>query len=409
MTRRVCRFCAQPDPALVLDLGSQPLANAYRAPEERDRMEPHFPLPLLFCPSCALLQTIAAVGADQLFSDYLYFSSYSSSWVEHARRYVAMIGTRLGLDGRSKVIEIASNDGYLLQFFVKAGIPCLGVEPAANVAQAAKAKGVESLVAFWGADTAARLAGRWGKADLILGNNVFAHVPDLTDFVKGLKAALAPRGTVTLEFPHARKMIEEVQFDTIYHEHFSYFTLLAARRILASQGLAVYDVEELPTHGGSLRLYAGHAGDHALAPAVARLIESEEAGGYGALARYRGFAEDARRVKRDLLEFLIGAKRAGRSVVGYGAAAKGNTFLNYCGIGGDFLDYVVDRSPHKQGRFLPGSGLPIHPVERVGETKPDYLLILPWNLKAEIAEQMASIRNWGGRFVTAIPRLEIGP
>jgi SAM-dependent methyltransferase len=407
MMHRHCRFCGAAAPAEVLDLGAQPLANSYLAPEKLDQAEPHFPLPLLFCPACGLLQTIDAASSDAIFSEYLYFSSYSTSWVEHARRYVEDITSRLGMHSGSRVVEIASNDGYLLQFFVAAGIPCLGIEPAANVAEAARAKGVDSLVAFFGKDTAASIAAERGSADLIIGNNVFAHVPDINDFVAGLKLLLAPGGTITLEFPYAVRMIEDVQFDTIYHEHFSYYTLLAASRIMQAHGLTIHDVEQLPTHGGSLRIHAGHAGAHEVAKSVTDMLRAETESGYGTLARYLGFAEDTRRVKRDLLDFLIQARRSGKSVVGYGAPAKGNTLLNYCGIRTDLLDYTVDLSPHKQGHFLPGTRIPIAAPSRIAETRPDYVLILPWNLKAEIMSQMSHIRDWGGRFVVAVPRLEV--
>jgi hypothetical protein len=391
----------------VLDLGAQPLANSYLSPERLDQAEPHFPLPLLLCNDCALLQTIDAASSHDIFSDYLYFSSFSTSWVEHARNYVEMIAKRLKLGAGSKVVEIASNDGYLLQFFVQKGIPCLGVEPAANVAVEARKKGVESLVAFFGVETATKMAAERGQADLMIGNNVFAHVPNINDFVGGLKIALAPTGTITLEFPHAVRMVEEVQFDTIYHEHFSYYTLIAASRIMAKHGLEIYDVEQLPTHGGSLRIFVGHQGAHPVGPAVTNLHRQETEAGYGSLPRYLGFAEDTKRVKRDLLEFLIGAKRSGKSVVGYGAPAKGNTLLNYCGVRTDFIDYTVDRSPHKQNHYLPGVRIPILSPEHMQETKPDYVLILPWNLKEEIMGQMAHIREWGGRFVVAVPKLEI--
>jgi len=388
-----------------------PLANSYIKPEQRSRMEPFYPLHVYVCSACLLVQLEQFSSPHDIFSDYAYFSSFSDSWLAHAKRYVDMIADRFQLGRDSKVVEIASNDGYLLQNFVARGVPVLGVEPAANVAEVAKQKGVNTTVAFFGEKTARDLvADGWG-ADLIIGNNVLAHVPDLNDFVKGLKVLLKPTGLITMEFPHLVQLMEQNQFDTVYHEHFSYFSFLAVEKVFARHGMTLFDVEELPTHGGSLRIYARHAQDSSK-PIGARahdLKAREEKAGFGRLDHYLSFGPLVEATKRKLLSFLIAAKQEGKRVVGYGAPAKGNTLLNYCGIRTDLIDYTVDRSPHKQGHFLPGVHIPIHSPEKVRETRPDYLLILPWNLREEVMEQMAFIRDWGGKFVVPIPEVKVYP
>jgi SAM-dependent methyltransferase len=376
-------------------------------------MEPFYPLHVWVCEACFLVQLEAVVDPAEIFGagDYAYFSSYSDSWLAHARAYTEQMIGRFDIDRRSRVVEIASNDGYLLQYFREKGVPVLGIEPASNCAAAARAKGIETEVAFFGLETARRLAAERGKADLLLGNNVLAHVPDLNDFVAGLKLLLAPEGVLTLEFPHLMRLVEGNQFDTIYHEHYSYLSFGTVEQVFAHHGLVLFDVEELATHGGSLRIYGHHVerSDEPVEPAVHALRAREETAGMRRLDYYTGFAEKVHETKRGLLEFLIGARRAHQRVAGYGAPGKGNTLLNYCGIRTDFIDYTVDRSPHKQGNYLPGSRIPIHPPERIFETRPDYLLILPWNLRDEIMDQMAGIRAWGGQFLVPIPELKILP
>jgi SAM-dependent methyltransferase len=391
------------------DLRTSPLANEYLQAEDLARAERYYPLTVFVCESCLLVQLPESESPESIFSDYAYFSSYSDSWLRHARRYVEEVTDRFALGSHSRVVEIASNDGYLLQYFVERGIPSLGIEPAANVARTATAKGIPTRVEFFGTASARRLAGEGMRADLLLGNNVLAHVPDLRDFVRGLALLLADDGVLTMEFPHLQRLIEQNQFDTIYHEHFSYFSFTVVRAVFASVELVLFDVEELPTHGGSLRIFARHAADASkpVTPAVERLVASESRAGLDDPAVYDRFAARVRETKRRFLSFLLEARAGGASIVGYGAAAKGNTLLNYCGVGTDLVDYVVDRSPHKQGRYLPGSRLPIYPPERIAETRPDYVLILPWNLKEEIVAQMASIRDWGGRFCVAIPELTV--
>ncbi len=411
MGQSQCRSCGTTLAHTFVDLGMSPLANSYIKPEQRSRMEPFYPLHVYVCPACLLVQLEQFSSPHDIFSDYAYFSSFSDSWLAHAKRYVEMIVDRFQLGRDSKVVEIASNDGYLLQNFVARGVPVLGVEPAANVAEVAKQKGVNTTVAFFGEKTARNLeADGWG-ADLIIGNNVLAHVPDLNDFVKGLKVLLNPTGLITMEFPHLVKLMEQNQFDTIYHEHFSYFSFLAVEKVFARHGMTLFDVEELPTHGGSLRIYARHAQDSSK-PIGARaqdLKAREEKAGFGRLDHYLSFGPQVEGTKRKLLSFLIAAKQEGKRVVGYGAPAKGNTLLNYCGVRTDFIDYTVDRSPHKQGHFLPGVHIPIHSPEKVRETRPDYLLILPWNLREEVMEQMAFICDWGGKFVVPIPEVKVYP
>jgi hypothetical protein len=360
------------------------------------------------CDACFLVQLDQYVTPREIFEEYAYFSSYSDSWLEHASRYCDMTAARFGLNERSFVVELASNDGYLLCNFVKKGIPCLGIEPAANVAVAARDRGIETLVRFFGVDTAQHVAREYRKADLIIGNNVLAHVPDLNDFVSGIQTLLADHGVVTMEFPHLLRLMDEVQFDTIYHEHFSYFSFLSVDRVFRAHGMVIFDVDRLPTHGGSLRIYAMH--ESAAPPtteAIARLQRDESQGGLDKLETYRSFQHRVDTIKWDLLAFLIEAKRAGKSIAGYGAPGKGNTLLNYCGVGPDFLDYTVDRNPYKQGKYTPGARIPIFSPERIRETRPDYILILPWNLKNEIISSHSYIAEWGGRFVVPIPHLEV--
>jgi SAM-dependent methyltransferase len=398
-----CRSCGAPLRSSVVDLGLQPLANSLLTAEEVERPEARYPLHPYVCDRCWLMQVEAVAAPEEIFSDYSYFSSYSDSWLEHARRYADAMVERLGLGPESLVVEVASNDGYLLRNFVPRGIPVLGVEPAANVAKAAVAIGVPTEVAFFGRETAERLRSRGLRAHLLVANNVLAHVPDVNDFVAGLARMLAPGGTLTAEFHYVLRLLEEREFDTIYHEHHSYLSLTSARTILGRHGLTVVDVEEIPTHGGSLRIYATLQGVEGTS--VRELLEREQAAGLTGLPAYERLGVQAEAVKRDLLAFLDEARAEGRQVAAYGAPAKGNTLLNYCGISTDLVAFTVDRSPHKQGRFLPGSHLPIHPPDRIFETRPDYVLLLPWNLKDEIVEQMSAVREWGGRFVVPIPEV----
>ena len=409
MTESRCRFCAASLTRSFCDLGMSPPSNSYLTSEQLNEGETFFPLHAFVCEQCFLVQLGEFQSPDEIFSEYAYFSSYSDSWMRHASDYAAMIEARAGLTRDSLVIEIASNDGYLLRNFVARGIPVLGIEPARNVARVAEEQGVRTLVRFFGTEVASELAASGEQGDLIAANNVLAHVPDLNDFVAGLKLALKPAGMITVEFPHLERLIEENQFDTIYHEHFSYFSFLTAQALFAAHGLTLFDVEELPTHGGSLRIYARHAEHQSLkvSEAVTALAARERSLGLAGIAAYESFAERVKATKRNLLEFLVTAKKQGKRIAGYGAAAKGNTLLNYCGIRGDFLDYVVDRNPYKQGKFLPGTHIPILDPGHVAETRPDYLLILPWNIKDEVVEKMSEIRDWGGRFVIPIPRVEV--
>lgn len=404
-----CRFCQSPLHTSFVDLGMSPLCQTHIAPEQLQDMEPFYPLHAYVCDECHLVQLQEFVAPDAIFSEYAYFSSYSTSWVEHARRYVEMAIERFGLGAGSRVMEVASNDGYLLQHFVAAGVPVLGIEPAANVAQVAIGKGIPTTVRFMGRESAAAIAQEHGHANLLLGNNVLAHVPDINDFVGGMKILLAPGGVITMEFPHLQRLIEGVQFDTIYHEHFSYLSLVTVERIFAHHGLTLFDVEELPTHGGSLRIFARHTDDVArpVEARVAALRQREVDQGFLGSDRYRGFGEEVKACKRKLLAFLIEARNAGKTVVGYGAPGKGNTLLNYCGIRTDFLDFTVDANPYKQGKFTPGTRIPILPPEAIREARPDYVLILPWNLKDEIARQASYIREWGGQFVVPIPEVTV--
>ena len=404
-----CRFCDSPLRHVFVDLGMSPLSNSYIKPSDLARMERFYPLVVFVCAQCFLVQLEEFESPDQIFSDYSYFSSFSETWVEHARAYTDMIVERLGLNSKHRVVELASNDGYLLQHFAAKGIPVLGIEPAANIAQAAIKNQIPTLVEFFGERTASRLVAEGVRADLIVGNNVLAHVPCLNDFVKGMKILLKPGGVITLEFPHLMRLMEENQFDTIYHEHFSYFSFHTARQVMAAQGLTVFDVEEVSTHGGSLRIYACHQGDESkpTGERVQKLAAREKAAAVTDLQTYFYFGDKVKRTKRKFLDFLITAKNEGRSVVGYGAPAKGNTLLNYCGVRTDFIDYTVDRSPHKQGHFLPGTRIPIHHPDRIRETRPDYVLILAWNLMEEITQQMSYVRDWNGRFVVPIPEVKL--
>jgi SAM-dependent methyltransferase len=405
-----CRFCGAPLVESFCDLGTSPLSNRYLKAEELAQMEPTYPLHAYLCTACFLVQLEEFESPEAIFGDYAYFSSFSDSWLEHCRTHALSAAKRLRLGGQSLVVEVASNDGYLLQYFKNQSIPVLGIEPAANVAAVATAKGIPTLVRFFGTELAKTLVAEGRRADLILANNVLAHVPDLNDFVAGFALALKDEGALSVEFPHLLRLIELSQFDTIYHEHFSYFSLLTVEQILAAHGMRIFDVDELPTHGGSLRIWACRKGaSFATTPSVQRVKALEAAGGLERIETYRGFARKVREVKRRLLAFLIEAKNAGKQVVGYGAAAKGNTLLNYCGVRSDFLDYVVDRSPHKQGLYLPGTHIPILAPEQLAATRPDYVLILPWNIKDEVMRQMAHVRNWGGKFVVPVPRLEVLP
>lgn len=404
-----CRHCATPLEHVFLDLGFAPPSNAYLTADDLARPEKYYPLKVMVCHHCWLVQTEDHAQAADLFRpDYAYFSSTSSSWLAHAARYAAAIAAQRQLGSRSLVIEIASNDGYLLKNFVAAGIPCLGIEPTASTAAAAERLGIPVLREFFGAALGQQLAASGRQADLIVGNNVYAHVPDINDFTRGLKAALKPGGLINLEFPHLMRLLEFTQFDTVYHEHFSYLSLTAVNRILTAAGLRIHDVEELPTHGGSLRIHAGHAEDATPAqPRVASLLAEEARRGMTALPAYQALQARADKIKDDLLSFLLEQKRAGKKVAAYGAAAKGNTLLNYAGIKPDLLPFVCDAAPAKQGKFMPGSHLPILPPAALQTQRPDYIVILPWNLRAEVMAQLDNIRAWGGRFVTAVPTLEI--
>ena len=408
---QMCRFCGAPLRVTFVDLGMTPLCESYVSQDQLNQMEPFYPLHAFVCEECFLVQLADYVRPEEIFTEYAYFSSYSDTWVQHMKLYTEMIVERLGLGPDSFVVEIASNDGYLLQHFIVKGIPVLGIEPAANIAQVAVARGVPTLVEFFREPLATRLAAEGKRADLIACANVLAQVPDVNDFVRGVKGLLKPNGVVTVEFPHLMRLIDGNQFDTIYHEHFAYFSFLTVERIFAAHGITLFDVEELPTHGGSLRIFGAHAGT-AVCPVGARVIElraRELAMGFTDLERYATFTEQVKETKRKLLDFLIQAKRKGKAIVGYGAPGKGNTLLNYCGIRTDFLDYTVDRNPYKQGKFLPGTHIPIYPPEKIAETRPDYVLVLPWNFKDEIMAQMAHVRSWGGQFVTPIPEVTVHP
>ena len=404
-----CRFCGHALRHTFVDLGMSPLCQTHITAEQLNHMEPFYPLHAYLCERCFLVQLEEFVSPGEIFSEYAYFSSCADSWVQHARKYCELMCERFGIGRHSRVVEIASNDGYLLQHFVAKGVPVLGVEPAANVAEMAIKNGIPSVVKFFGRQTARELTTEFGKPDLLLGNNVLAHVPDLNDFVAGMALLLGDTGVITMEFPHLLELMQHNQFDTIYHEHFSYFSFTTVSAVFAHHGLTLFDVERLPTHGGSLRIYGRHTAD-ASKPVSARardLVALEERSGLGKLATYEAFAEQVRETKRALLEFLIEAKRAGKRIVGYGAPGKGNTLLNYCGIGTDFIDFTVDRNPYKQGKYTPGTHIPIlHPDELI-KAHPDYVLILPWNLKDEILATVGRTPGLNARFVVPIPRVEI--
>ena len=405
-----CRLCDAPLTRTFVDLGMSPLCESYVPEEKLDDAEAFYPLNVRLCDECLLVQLPAYVPGEQIFSDYAYFSSYSDSWVAHAKKYAESMVEQLRLTASSLVTEVASNDGYLLQHFAAAGIPVLGVEPAANVAEVARERGIPTEVQFLGADTGREIARRHGRADLVAANNVFAHVPDIRGFAAGLRALVKDEGTVTLEFPHLMRLIDRRQYDTIYHEHFSYLSLLTSSRALAGAGLRVVDVTELDTHGGSLRVYARpHESAGEPTERVKAVLAAEEAAGLHTVAGHQGFAPAVLKIKSDLLEFLLAAVREGKSVAGYGAPGKGNTLLNHCGIRSDLLSYTVDRSPVKQGKFLPGTHIPIYAPEQLAQTKPDYILVLPWNLRAEISRQLRYVGAWGGKLVFPIPELEIVP
>jgi SAM-dependent methyltransferase len=410
MPAPTCRFCARPLEHVFADLGMSPLANSYVAPDRLAAMEPFYPLRAYVCSGCLLVQLEQFETPEGIFSDYAYFSSYSTSWLEHCRAYVEQMVDRFGLDETSQVVELASNDGYLLQYFHERRIPVLGIEPAANVAKRAIEKGIPTRVEFFGVASATALASE-RSADLLLGNNVLAHVPDLNDFVAGMKILLKPGGVITMEFPHLLSLVEQNQWDTIYHEHFSYFSFRTVRAVFRAHGLRLFDVERLPTHGGSLRIYGAHDDDTAKpdTDGTTELLELESAAGFEDLATYTGYGRRVAADKLDILSFLIDRKRAGQRVVGYGAPAKGNTLLNYCGIGPEIVDYTCDLNPHKQGHYLPGSRIPICSPDRIRDDRPDVVLILPWNLKDEIIGQLGYIREWGGQFAARAPDLRLHP
>lgn len=405
-----CRFCNTDLCQEFIDLVNAPPSNSFLTREQLNEPETFYPLKLYVCEKCRLVQVDEYRKFDEIFSrDYLYFSSYSQSWLDHARAYVDMITDRLGLTVSSHVIEVASNDGYLLQYFKEKRIPCLGIEPTKSTAEVSRAKGIPVVEEFFGTVLARDLAGQGKKADLVIGNNVLAHVPDINDFVQGLRLALKDSGVITMEFPHLMRLVERNQFDTIYHEHFSYFSFSTVRNIFEAHGLVIFDVEELPTHGGSLRIYAGHRDDgtKAVSANTRALLNTEIAAGMQTAEYYRGFQAKADKVKSDLLSFLVRQKQAGKKITAYGAAAKGNTLLNYCGIKRDMIDFVVDASPHKQGKFLPGSHIPIVREEQLRKSKPDYVIILPWNIREEIMKQLSYVRRWDAKFVVPIPEIQI--
>jgi len=406
--RTTCRHCGAPLVHSVVDLGVQPPCEGYVSAERFNEPELTYPLHAMVCANCLLVQLETDVAPESIYTEYAYFSSYSDSWLEHSRRYTERITAQLGLDSDSQVVELASNDGYLLKNFVAKGIPAYGVEPAANIAKVAVERGIPTVVAFFGLSTARTLVARGRSADLIVANNVFGHVPDINDFVSGIKLLLKTGGTVSIEIPHLMRLIEGNQFDTIYHEHYCYHTLLSDSRIFEAFGLRLFDVEELTTHGGSIRMLLCHVNDpRGVAPAVYALLELERACGLDRVETYAGFGEKVRETKRKLLTFLIEVARAGKTVAGYGAPGKGNTLLNYCGIRTDLIDFVVDRNPYKHGKYLPGSRIPIYAPDKIDQMKPDYVLILPWNIKEEIMVQMAHIRSWGGSFVLPIPEVTV--
>lgn len=405
-----CRFCSAPVQHSVCDLGMHPLCENFLTAEQLDQPEAFYPLHAYVCDQCFLIQVKDYVAGTEIFQgEYAYFSSFSDSWLEHCSRYVDMITERIDLNEDSLVVELASNDGYLLQYFVHMDIPCLGIEPADNVAKAAEEKGVPTRVLYFGSKVAQQLRAEGMRPNLMIANNVLAHVPDLNDFVAGIKLLLADDGVLTVEFPHVLRTLEQNQFDQIYQEHYCYFSLLTLQKVFSHHGMTVFDVDELPTHGGSLRIHVRHADDDTkpITTAVTDIHDLEVATGLTNISTYTAFAEQVKETKRKVLEFLIKAKRDGKSVVGYGAPGKGNTMLNYCGVREDFIDYVVDRNPYKHGRYLPGSHIPIFDTDRIAETRPDYILILPWNLKHEISQQLEYTRDWGAQLVVSVPELTV--
>ena len=403
-----CRLCSAELHHTFVDLGMSPPCESYLSASQLDGPETFYPLHVRVCEKCLLVQLPAYVAPEDVFSDYAYFSSYSDSWVAHARRFVDTAATGLGLDERSFVVEVASNDGYLLQHTVARGIRSLGIEPAANIAEVARAKGIDTEVMFLGEETGTDVADRHGKADLVAANNVFAHVPDIVDFSKGLRALVADSGRVSIEIPHLLRLIEGNEYDTIYHEHYSYLTLLTAQRVLAAADLDVVDIEELPTHGGSMRIWAAPAVARvAVSPSVRRVLAEEAAAGLDTVEGHDGFARQVAVARNDFVEFLVSCQRTGMRVAGYGAPGKGNTLLNHCGIRPDLMEFTVDRNPHKHGMFLPGTHIPIYPVDRLAQEQPDYVVIMPWNLRDEITAQLSYVRDWGGRFVVSLPKLEV--
>jgi hypothetical protein len=408
-TKPACRFCNTTLENTFVDLGMSPLCESFLPADQLNRMEPFYPLKVYVCSNCFLVQLEEYVSPEHIFTEYAYFSSYSDSWLKHSEDYTNLMIERFDLGQSHQVIELASNDGYLLQYFAKKRIPCLGIEPAKNVAKVAIDKGIPTITEFFGVKLARKMAAEGRMADLLLGNNVLAQVPDINDFVAGMKIALKPSGVITMEFPHLMRLIEGNQFDTIYHEHFSYFSFIAVERIFEAHGITLFDVEELKSHGGSIRIYGRHVED-ATKPVSVRVVDMKERelrAGYTQMEVYGHYEEKVKETKRKILEILIGLKRQGKKVVGYGAPGKGNTLLNYCGIRSDFLDYTVDRSPYKHGRFTPGTHIEVFPPERISQDRPDYLFILPWNLKSEIMRQMSFIREWGGKFIVPIPEAEI--
>lgn len=409
MENKLCRFCGSELSESFVDLGMSPLSNTYLTPENIHNKEHIYPLHAYVCAKCFLVQLEEFESPEEIFSEYAYFSSFSQSWLKHAENYVDMMIQRFKFNSNSQVIEIASNDGYLLQYFKKEGIPVLGIEPAENIVTEAIKKGIPTKLEFFGTELAEKLIKDNMQADLIIGNNVLAHVPNLNDFVEGMKKVLSPDGIITMEFPHLLRLIKKNQFDTIYHEHFSYLSLITVKQVLKIHGLIVFDVEEISTHGGSLRIYAKHIQDSTknISQNVSYIINKEKQFGLDRIEIYKDFSEQVKKTKRSILSFLINLKNEGKQVVGYGAPAKGNTLLNYCGIGTDFLDYTVDISPHKQGLYLPGTHIPIFSPDKISETKPDYVVILPWNIKEEVIEQMNFIKEWNGKFVTLIPKVEV--
>ena len=403
-----CRLCGAELRHTFVDLGMSPPCESYLSASQLDAGEMFYPLHVRVCENCLLVQLPAYIPAEDIFSDYAYFSSYSDSWVAHARRFVEDAVSAFGLGPGSFVVEVASNDGYLLQHSVARGIRSLGIEPAANIAQVARGRGIETEVMFLGERAGLEVAARHGQADLVVANNVFAHVPDIVDFSKGLRALVADNGRVSIEIPHLLRLIEGNEYDTIYHEHFSYLSLLTAQRVLAAAGLTVVDIEELPTHGGSMRLWSVPSSSPVeVQPSISRVLAAEAAAGLNTVEGHDGFARQVADVRNDFLEFLVGCQRDGKRVAGYGAPGKGNTLLNHCGIRSDLVEYAVDRNPHKHGMFLPGTHIPIYPVERLAEERPDYVVIMPWNLRTEITAQLDDVRGWGGRFVVSLPKLEI--